>query len=104
MIYTKKHAAPMDKKEKSSSFLGWLCSIQGWLVSHPGKLVSRLVTFLCRSPKPVHLKYRDHTLFLENQAFPLHGPESVDQAAQAWGEIAREFAEEAEILAERIKG
>jgi hypothetical protein len=34
----------------------------------------------------------------------MHGPETDNEALQVWTDIVREFAEEAELLAERIDG
>ena len=54
--------------------------------------------------EPVRVEYRDDQLYMDDQPQTLRGPETPGEAYQVWGDLAREFAQDAELLAERIDG
>jgi len=52
----------------------------------------------------VRVDYQGGQLYLDDRSQALRGPETFSEASQVWEDIAREFVQDAELLAERIDG
>jgi hypothetical protein len=98
---------PSGNKDEMACLSSWqLLKNLGKLAGSLGNPISMIDAVLSHFHfrRPLHVEYRDGQLYLDSQVQALRGPEIADEASQVWAEIAREFAEEAEFLAERIEG
>jgi hypothetical protein len=105
MFCPHKPAVPTGNKEEMAGLSCWQ------LFKNLGKMAIKLsnqvsafsaAMSLLSFSEPGHVEYRDGQLFLDDQPQALRGPETPGEAFQVWGDIAREFAQDAELLAERI--
>ena len=107
MFFSNKPAVSTGDRNEMTGSSGWqVFKNLGEMASDLGHQVSAFITTLSQLhfSEPVRVEFRDGQLYLDDQPQALHGPETTGEASQVWGDIAREFAQDAELLAERIDG
>ena len=107
MFCSRKPAVPIGNKEEMACLSCWqLFKNLGAMAIHLSIRAGAYSAAMSVLPfsEPVRVEYRDGQLFLDDQPQTLRGPETPGEAFQVWGDIAREFVEDAELLAERIDG
>jgi hypothetical protein len=97
MFLVNKNAASLEKKEQPCDHFLWERRFFNMLRGCLKNRIIQILKFLI----PLHIKQPDH---LDYKSISMHGPETDNEALQVWTDIVREFAEEAELLAERIDG